>query len=217
MKKGFLFLSIGLCTLFFMACGGGSGSDVDAIIETDFGEIKVMLYDETPQHKENFLKLAKSGFYDGLLFHRIIDGFMVQGGDPDSKNAGPDVRLGSGGPGYTIEAEIGFPHFKGTLAAARNNNPEKRSSGSQFYIVTGKGPINAAELSRYETSKKFTYTPEQKALYAEVGGTPQLDMAYTVFGEVVEGMDVVEKIVKVETKPGDRPVNDVKMKVRVVK
>ncbi len=212
MKKGILFLCLAFAS-FWMSCGSSSGSKVDAIIETDYGTIKVMLYDETPKHKENFLKLAKEGYYDGLLFHRIIDGFMIQGGDPNSKNADATTRLGSGGPGYTIENEIGFPHFKGTLAAARNNNPEKRSSGSQFYIVTGKGPMTEDQLSSFERSHNITYTPEQKELYLKYGGTPQLDMGYTVFGEVVEGLEVVDQIGKVKTAPGDRPIEDVKMKI----
>ncbi len=219
MKHVILFLSTAYL-FFLMSCGGASaGSDVDAIIETNYGTIKVMLYDETPKHKENFLKLAKEGFYDDLLFHRVIDGFMIQGGDPNSKNAAPEARLGSGGPGYLIDNEIGYPHFRGTLAAARTGgagNPERKSSGSQFYIVTGK-PVNPTQLSGQERRFNFSYSDAQKELYTQVGGTPQLDMDYTVFGEVVEGMDVVDQIGKVRTHPGDRPVEDVKMKITVVK
>ncbi len=207
MKKILLFLFS--AAILFNACNSNTATDYHVVIETEYGNMKVLLYDETPIHKENFLKLTKQGFYDDLLFHRVISGFMIQGGDPDSKNAAPGQRLGSGGPGYTLEAEIGFPHFKGTLAAARTQNPEKRSSGCQFYIVHGNGPIPAEKLPNYN------YNDAQKQKYAEVGGTPQLDMQYTVFGEVIEGMEVVDKIAAVQTAPGDRPLQDVKMKVRL--
>lgn len=210
MKKG-LFLVLCGFILALSSCGD-KGPDYDVIIETDFGTMKVMLYDETPKHKENFLKLAKEGFYNDLLFHRVINGFMVQGGDPDSKNAPKGQALGKGGPGYTIEHEIGFPHFKGTLAAARTggpSNPDKRSSGSQFYLVHGNGPIPTSRLP------KKGYSDAQIKLYGEIGGTPALDMDYTVFGEIIEGLEVVDKIAAVQTAPGDRPVEDVKMKVRL--
>jgi len=180
--------------------------------------MKVELYDSTPIHKENFIKLAKEGFYDDLLFHRVIKGFMIQGGDPKSRGAEPSARLGGGGPGYTIEAEIGSPHFKGTLAAARTgnaSNPEKRSSGSQFYVVQG-SPQSEAQLASTAKRKGITYTDSQRKKYAEVGGRPDLDMEYTVFGEVVEGMDVIDKLAAVETAPGDRPLKDVKMKIRIL-
>jgi peptidyl-prolyl cis-trans isomerase B (cyclophilin B) len=206
----FCFLAI----LGLSSCGDGK---TYAEIETDFGTMTVELYNSTPLHKENFIKLAKEGFYDDLLFHRVMNGFMVQGGDPNSKGAAPDVRLGSGGPGYKIPAEIGAPHFKGALAAARQPdgvNPEKMSSGSQFYVVHGKIPSDQ-ELNSYELRKGFKYNEAQKAKYKEIGGTPMLDMDYTVFGEVIEGFDVIDKIAGVQTKPGDRPVEDVKMKIRI--
>ncbi len=207
--KNLLFLFLISICFSYSSCGNkNNGPQYDVVIETDYGNMKVMLYDETPKHKANFLKLAKEGFYNDLLFHRIVNGFMVQGGDPESKNAPLDKRLGSGGPGYTIEAEIGFPHFKGCLAAARNNNPEKRSSGSQFYLVQGKGAMNPNQLP------KNNYTQAQKDLYAKIGGTPALDMAYTVFGEVVEGIEVIDKIAAVPVN-GERPKEDVKMKVRL--
>jgi len=186
------------------------------LIETELGNMKVKLYDSTPQHRDNFKKLVDESFYDGLLFHRVINGFMVQGGDPESKGADATKRLGSGGPGYQIPAEIGAPHFKGTLAAARNNNPEKKSSGSQFYIVHGK-PVSDAEMDQFGGRKGITYTPEQRARYKKDGGAIFLDGDYTVFGEVVEGFDVIDKIATTQTAPGDRPVTDVSMKISKTK
>jgi len=189
------------------------------LIETDYGNMKISLYDSTPKHKENFLKLAKEGFYDGTLFHRVISGFMIQGGDPESIGAPANKPLGSGGPGYTIDAEIGAYHFKGTVAAARRGgpgNPEKKSSGSQFYIVQGK-PVAEGQLTSMAQMKGITYSPEDIQKYVSLGGTPFLDSDYTVFGEVVEGMDVIDKIAAVQTAPGDRPVEDVSMKVSIIK
>lgn len=189
------------------------------LIETDYGNMKISLYDSTPKHKENFLKLAKEGYYDGTLFHRVINGFMIQGGDPESKGAPANKPLGAGGPGYTLEAEIGAYHFKGTVAAARRGgpgNPEKRSSGSQFYIVQGK-PVDRGQLNSMSQMKGITYSEEDMVRYEQNGGTPFLDADYTVFGEVVEGMEVIDKIASVQTAPGDRPVEDVAMKVSVIK
>lgn len=207
-----LLLICALCGL--LSCGGEKVHH--AMIETDYGNMKVMLYNSTPQHRDNFIKLANEGFYEDLLFHRVIKNFMIQGGDPDSKGAPAGQRLGMGGPGYQVPAEIGAPHFKGTLAAARNNNPEKMSSGSQFYIVQGTVPSDQ-QLNTYESTRGFKYNEEQRKLYQEIGGTPQLDMEYTVFGEVVEGLEVIDKIAAVKTGAADRPVQDVKMKVRMVK
>lgn len=187
-------------------------------IETEYGDMVFELYDSTPLHRDNFIKLTSEGFYNDLLFHRIIRGFMVQGGDPNSKDAPAGKSLGAGGPGYKIDAEIGAPHFKGTLAAARQGgggNPLKKSSGSQFYIVQGKIPSDN-ELNANERSKEITYSDAQRAKYKEVGGTPMLDMDYTVFGEIVTGMDVIDKLAAVKTAPGDRPIKDVKMKISVV-
>jgi cyclophilin family peptidyl-prolyl cis-trans isomerase len=157
-------------------------------MQTSFGNIYIWLYDETPKHKQNFLKLAKEGFYDGTTFHRIIDNFMIQGGDPNTKDADPN-NDGAGGPGYMIDAEINpkLVHTYGAVAAARNNNPQKRSSGSQFYIV------------------------ENKA------GTPHLNGGYTVFGTVISGMDVVEKIAEQPKDGRDRPIEDIKITVKVLK
>ncbi len=223
MKKGFLFgifaaLSMSVMALEMPKETENKGTMV--IISTSYGDMKVKLYDETPQHRDNFIKLAKEGFYDGLLFHRVIQQFMIQGGDPNSKNAQPGQPLGAGGPGYTIPAEFNpnFIHKKGALSAARQGdqvNPKKASSGSQFYIVQGK-PASAQELQYLSSRTGVQYTPEQAAVYAEVGGTPFLDQQYTVFGEVVEGLDVIDKIAAVRTAPGDRPIEDVKFSVKVV-
>lgn len=189
-------------------------------IHTDYGDMKIKLYNETPLHKQNFIDLVKKSYYDGTLFHRVISGFMIQGGDPDSKNAVPGQPLGMGGPSYTIPAEFSpnFIHKKGALAAARQGdavNPKKASSGSQFYIVQGKG-LSDAELSMMESRKGIKYTEEQKKIYRESGGTPFLDMDYTVFGEVVEGLDVIDKIAAVQKGNSDRPVNDIKMTITIL-
>ena len=187
-------------------------------ITTDYGVMIVQLYDATPQHRDNFIKLTEEGFYDGLVFHRVINGFMIQGGDPDSRNAKPGVPLGGGGPGYQIPAEFADSlfHIKGALAAARTNNPEKKSSGSQFYIVQGK-PVDDRQLNMVEARGDFHYPKEVREIYLEKGGTPQLDKEYTVFGIVVEGVEVIDKIAAVKTDNRDRPVEDVKMKIEVIK
>ncbi|MEM1216406.1 MAG: peptidylprolyl isomerase [Bacteroidota bacterium] len=189
-----------------------------ALISTSFGDMKVKLYNSTPKHRDNFIKLANEGFYDGTLFHRIVKNFMIQGGDPDSKNAAPGQRLGMGGPGYELDAEIGALHLKGALSAARTNNPEKRSSGSQFYIVHGRS-YSPEELDRFAQRSGQPYTDVQKQLYQELGGTPQLDHNYTVFGEVVEGLDVLDQIANVPALPdsqGGRPLEDVSMTVKIL-
>ncbi len=214
--KSWLTLSVFLLagTIIFLSSCGEKHRYV--LIETDYGNMKVMLYNTTPVHRDNFVKLVKEGFYDDLLFHRIINGFMIQGGDPESKDAPANKRLGGGGPGYQLQAEIGAPHLKGALAAARTNNPEKKSSGSQFYIVHGR-TWSDAELDNFQNQKNLVYNEEQRRIYREVGGYPPLDGEYTVFGEVVEGLDVVDKIAAVQTQPGDRPVEDVKMKIRITR
>lgn len=190
-------------------------------IQTDYGNMLIRLFDETPQHRDNFLKLADQGFYDDLLFHRVIEGFMIQGGDPQSRDADEDARLGTGGPGYTIEAEMTdqWVHVKGALAAARmgdNMNPEKKSSGSQFYIVHGR-PVTDRMLDTTEAQKGKRYSRDQRKQYNEWGGTPFLDHEYTVFGQVIEGMEVIDKIAAVDTNRSDRPREDVKFKVIVIK
>jgi cyclophilin family peptidyl-prolyl cis-trans isomerase len=280
MKKN-LFLSIVMVAFTMMSCSAnnaGSESQVNAPekgktekmtqvkLETSLGDIVVELYNETPQHRDNFIKLVKEGYYDGVLFHRVIKDFMIQTGDGNSKNAGPDRPLGDGDPGYTIEAEFIYPkyfHKRGALAAARTGdqvNPERRSSGSQFYIVTGKiyssdelqmmakrmGDMQKQEIFRRlvmenkaridelqnsqdnaalqalqneliqqteaEAAKTpFKMTDEQIDAYTSVGGTPHLDGQYTVFGEVIKGMDVVDKIQNTQTGRADRPTTDIKI------
>ena len=190
-------------------------------IQTEYGNMLVQLYDATPQHQDNFLKLAREGFYDSLLFHRVINNFMIQGGDPDSKNAEAGKPLGSGGPGYTIPAEFAdsLIHLKGALSAARTGdavNPQKRSSGSQFYIVHGQ-PQTEQALAMIEARKGIRYTSEQKEAYLEQGGTPFLDQDYTVFGRVIEGLDVIDKLAVVPTDGRDRPKEDLRMKVRIIR
>ena len=241
-------------------------------LQTSLGNIVVELYNETPQHRDNFIKLVNEGYYDGVLFHRVIKDFMMQTGDGNSKTAGPNDMLGDGDPGYTIPAEFVYPkyfHKRGALAAARTGdqvNPERRSSGSQFYIVTGKiygsddlkmmtqrmadmrkqdifrrlvtenrERIQALQqaqdqagiqelqneliqLTEAEAAQSpFSLTDEQLNAYTSVGGTPHLDGQYTVFGEVIEGMDVVDMIQNVETGAADRPTTDVKIiKARIL-
>jgi cyclophilin family peptidyl-prolyl cis-trans isomerase len=243
-------------------------------ISTAYGDIKIKLYNETPLHRDNFIKLAKAAYFDGTIFHRVIKNFMIQGGDPDSKNADSNAILGNGGPSYTIPAEIRTPkyfHKKGALAAARDDNPAKASSGSQFYIVQGKvwtdsllnvmeNNINTikrnqriknyisksenakikSELIKYQKEKNtvkmdsimkiilpvidkqfagdplYKFSKEQRDAYKTIGGAPHLDGEYTVFGEVYEGLDVVDKIAAVTTGANDRPVKDVKITVKVI-
>ena len=250
-------------------------------IQTEFGNIKVLLYDETPQHRDNFLKLAESGFYNGCTFHRVIKDFMIQGGDPNSKNPDYNGPLGTTGPGYTIPAEIvkGLYHKKGALAAARQGdqaNPMRESSGSQFYLVQGKTHTDAeldkvedmirqdeqrqlamklqgpfSEMSEnqwlktmsqedfqklqqqypdslqkvnerfqrfiadsYNKQKPFEYTDAQREVYKTKGGTPFLDNQYSVFGEIIEGLDIVDKLAAVETGEGDLPKKPLKFSVK---
>jgi cyclophilin family peptidyl-prolyl cis-trans isomerase len=190
-------------------------------ITTNLGTMRFKLYNETPLHRDNFIKLANEGFFDSTLFHRVIKSFMIQGGDPQSKNAAAGAMLGNGGPGYTIPAEFNAAlcHKKGALAAARLGdqvNPQKASSGSQFYIVQGK-PASDSDLSMMENAKHMKYTPEQRKEYTTVGGTPFLDMDYTVFGELVSGMDVLDKIAAEATNAQNRPLQDIRMTVKVIK
>ena len=197
----------------------------DVELVTSRGTIVLRLSDETPLHRDNFLKLVKSGFYDGLLFHRVINNFMIQAGDPDSRNAKKGQALGNGGPKYTIPAEFrpGLFHKKGVLAAARlgdGQNPQKASSGSQFYIVQGRR-FTDKSLDSVETYRLKRKLPAaHRTVYKNIGGTPHLDQNYTVFGEVVKGLDVVDRIAGVTTSrtPPDRPVEDVRIiKAQLVK
>ncbi len=279
MRKHFLF-SIVMMAFAFISCSA-SNTDSDkntdnnmtkVELETSLGNIVVELYNETPQHRDNFIKLVKSGYYDGVLFHRVIKDFMIQTGDGNSKTAGPDQMLGDGDPGYTIEAEFVYPkyfHKRGALAAARTGdqmNPERRSSGSQFYIVTGKifsiddlkmmtqrlediqkrdifqrllmeNQDKIKELQHNQdndgiqalqneliqqteaeaAAKPFKMTDEQLNAYTSVGGAPHLDGQYTVFGEVIKGMDVVDKIQCAPTNKANRPTTDIRIiKARVL-
>ncbi len=189
-------------------------------IETPMGIMVAKLYDQTPKHRDNFFKLVEEGFFDGLLFHRVISGFMIQGGDPNSRGADKTKMLGGGGPGYTVPAEFNpaLIHRKGALAAARTGdqvNPKKESSGSQFYIVQGSVQSDQS-LTQNEERKGIRYTAAQREAYKTLGGTPFLDMDYTVFGEVVYGLDVIDKIAATRTERGDRPAEDVAMKIRAV-
>ena len=193
------------------------------LIETDLGEIEVLLYDDTPKHRENFIKLVREGFYNDQLFHRVIKGFMIQGGDPNSKDSDPGEMLGMGGPGYTIPAEIRDHHYhkKGALAAARKGdavNPEKRSSGSQFYIIQGE-ILNQAQLNALvDMGRHDEFTDEQIRDYTTVGGSPHLDGGYTVFGEVIKGFNVLDKIAEIPvSKPYNRPLKDIHFRMSIIK
>lgn len=254
----------------FLVTGCAQKTDHVVTIKTRFGDMIAILYDETPQHKQNFLKLAREGYYDSLLFHRVIEGFMIQGGDPDSKNAPQHQRLGEGGPNYTVPAEFNpkLFHEKGALSAARLGdamNPQKASSGSQFYIVQGmkhtadqlkvdpqkynralqqffqkpengayRDSINMFMQSRDEKgfsdylkslrpvvekqlgiSVERDIAPEALEAYTTVGGTPQLDGEYTVFGKVISGLDVIDKIAAAPRDSFDRPLEDIRMFVTV--
>jgi len=195
--------------------------NADVLIETTYGNIKIKLYDETPFHKENFLKLVSEKLYDDQIFHRVINNFMIQAGDPNSKNAKPGQPLGYGDLGYTIPAEFNknLFHKKGALAAARqpdNVNPDKESSASQFYIVHGKVYSNEELNLMEQRGVHIKFTDEQRKIYTSVGGTPHLDYSYTVFGEVTEGIDIVDKIASVKTDKRDRPLNDIKIKIKII-
>ena len=190
-------------------------------ITTNYGVMMAELYDATPQHRDNFLKLAEEGFYNDLLFHRVIDGFMIQGGDPNSKTAAAGAPLGSGGPGYQVPGEFvdSLVHIRGAIAAARtgdNVNPERKSSGSQFYIVQG-APVDDSQLDMLEKRKGYKYTPEQRAAYKEHGGVPFLDRDYTVFGRVTSGFEVIDAIARASKDARDRPKTDIKMTIKVIR
>ena len=192
-------------------------------IKTDFGTMIVKLYDSTPLHRDNFVKLVKQGFYDSLLFHRVIQGFMIQGGDPQSKYADSTVMLGGGeAPGGMIPAEFkpNLYHKKGALAMARTENPEKASSNCQFYIVEGKQydkeVLNQVECGVRQFDGDFYYNDAARKMYRTIGGTPFLDQNYTVFGEVVKGIEVVDKIAAVAKDENDRPLKNIRMKMRML-
>lgn len=210
-----LFLGLLFAMLSTFSCNRGP---TYVLITTSLGDIKVMLYDDTPEHRDNFIKLVEDEFYNGTLFHRVIPGFMIQGGDPTSKGAAPGSNLGNGGPGYTMEEEIGKPHIRGTLAAARSpdsSNPQRRSNGSQFFIVTGQRQTDQS-LDRWQSMHNIQYNEAQRELYKTYGGRPDLDTQYTVFGEVIAGIDVADAITAVQRNSADRPVQDVSMTISIV-
>lgn len=220
MKKLFAIglLLTGLLTSFYL-----QAQDVETLvqIDTDMGKIKVKLFNDTPQHRDNFIKNVKEKRYDGLLFHRVIKQFMIQAGDINSKDAPIEQHLGDGDLDYTIPAEIVYPkyfHKRGMLCAARTSdeeNPDRASSASQFYIVTGKF-FTEMELDKLEKNENKTFTPEERQAYMLEGGVPSLDNKYTIFGEVVKGMKVVDKIQFVETNENDRPLKNIKIKTMTI-
>lgn len=228
MKKSLLLL-----TGLLMAIGMMAQSDSvvtkkdrkkrDVLLQTSMGDIVIRLSDSTPLHRDNFLKLVKTHYYDSVLFHRVIQNFMIQGGDPDSKTAAAGKPLGNGGPTYRVPAEFRptLFHKKGVIAAARDNNPEKASSGSQFYLTQGK-KFTDAGLDSVETYRLKRKIPiEQREVYKTLGGVPHLDQNYTVFGEVIKGIDVIDKIAAVATSKGadrDRPIENVMiLKAKLIK
>ena len=187
-------------------------------IVTDSGTMIVKLYDSTPLHRDNFVKLVKEGFYDSLMFHRVIPQFMIQGGDPNSKNAEPGILLGNGGDDLgRIPAEFrkSLYHKKGALAAARDDNPEKASSACQFYLVEGK-TFTDDQLNMMEAQRGSKFSPAQRLAYKTIGGTPFLDQGYTVFGEVIQGLDVIHKIANVPRDGNNRPLADIRMHMEVL-
>ncbi|MEP7318383.1 MAG: peptidylprolyl isomerase [Panacibacter sp.] len=193
-------------------------------VTTDYGIMVIMLYDATPQHRDNFIKLVKEGIYDSLLFHRVIQDFMIQGGDPQSKYADSLAMLGGGEvPGIAMvpaEFKPALIHKKGALAAARTDNPEKVSSNCQFYIVEGRPysdvEINQVECNIRSNNPEFTYTEVQRKIYKTIGGVPFLDENYTVFGEVIKGLEVIDKIAAVEKDGNDRPLKNVRFKIKML-
>ncbi len=203
----------------FVSLSYAQRKDYLITLETNLGSAHIILYDETPLHKANFIKLAKAKYFDSLLFHRVINNFMIQGGDPDSKKAGPNARLGAGGGSMEripFEFTTARVHKKGALAAARDGNREKKSSPVQFYIVHGR-KFADEEVSKVERNNNLKYTNEQRLDYISVGGTPALDNLYTVFGEIIDNLPLVDKLATVEIGDFDRPKEDLRMKITVKK
>jgi len=210
-----------LLCLFTATAFSQEAKNKKVLIKTEYGDMVIELYDDTPLHRDNFLKLTREGYFDNQLFHRVIGDFMIQGGDPNSINAYKGEMLGLGGPGYTIPAEILPNHYhkKGAIAAARKGdpvNPKKESSGSQFYIVQGR-VFNKAQLDAYVQMKKhLPFTEEQTKDYTTIGGTPHLDNEYSVFGEIVEGFNVLDSIATVPVDAYNRPIKDIKYTIEVI-
>lgn len=223
MKKSIFYCFVVACFVL-AACSsskntGSTTKETKVEIRTDSGTIVLKLYNQTPIHRDNFIKLVKQKFYDGLMFHRVITDFMIQGGDPESKHARPTAGLGEGGedmPRLTAEILPGIYHKRGVLAAARDNNPEKKSSACQFYLVQGK-KFTRDELIKLQERRKITLNEEQMKLYETVGGTPWLDGNYTVFGEIISGIEVVDKIARMKRDANDRPLTDIRMYMRILK
>ncbi len=200
-----------------LACSACRPREPRVRIRTDMGTIELRLFDHTPRHRDNFLKLAREGFYDSLLIHRVVRDFMIQSGDPDSRNAAPRALLGAGGPGYDIPAEIRSPALRGALAAARwpdHRNPARLSNGSQFFIVQGR-PLTDSLLDVCEQRLRTRIPPADRAAYLARGGAPELHGQYTVFGEVVAGLEVLDKIAAVPRDANDRPLHDLRTRVFV--
>jgi cyclophilin family peptidyl-prolyl cis-trans isomerase len=218
MKKHFFVYTLLLISTISFA-QKKSKKDYLVTLKTKYGTTHLVLFDDTPLHKANFIKLVEQKFYDSLLFHRIIDGFMIQGGDPESKTAKPNQRLGGGGGNLEripYEFKTNHVHKKGALAAARDNNPEKKSSACQFYIVQGK-KMTDEEVTQVAQRNGMDYTTQQRAEYMILGGTPRLDNAYTVFGEAIDNLDLIDTIAKQAKDSADRPKEDIKMSMTVKK
>lgn len=216
MKNANSLLTIFAFILLTISISAMTSAQSTVVFETTAGNFTIMLYDETPIHRENFLKLVNEHYYDSIIFHRVISDFMIQTGDPNSKNAAQGQMLGNGGPGYTLPAEFTQKYFhkKGALAAARlgdQMNPEKKSSGSQFYIVQGQVLTEAQLQSFYNSGRHDAFTQEEIEAYTTIGGTPHLDGEYTVFGEVTEGLETIDNIAETETDQRNRPLNDIRI------
>ncbi|RVU01344.1 peptidylprolyl isomerase [Mucilaginibacter limnophilus] len=216
MKKTFTLIA---ALLIGISAFAGGPKNQYVRIKTNYGAVIIRLYNETPLHRDNFIKLVKQGSLNGTLFHRVIQDFMIQGGDPTSKNAKPGDALGEGDLGYTVQAEFrdSLFHKKGVIAAARDDRPDKASSASQFYIVQGKRftdeTLDAVETKRLQGRK---IPQSQRDIYKSVGGTPHLDRTYTVFGEVVSGIEMVDRIAALKTDGNDRPLTDVHITVELL-
>lgn len=212
--KLFFWLSF---AVFVLVTGCAKDQPNSVTVSTNFGDFTIQLYEETEKYRENFVSLVQEGFYDSLLMHRLIPDIIIQGGDPESRDAPKGKFLGRGNVDYTIPPDFRYVHTYGAVSGARTSdavNPQKNSSGSQFFIVMG-NPVTDEQLDQIEKDKGFQYTPEQRRLYKLVGGIPQFDKDYSVFGEISEGMEVVKKISRLPRDANDRPVDDVRMFMKI--